>query len=60
MKRSLVLTSEGARHPFRRGLPQHVTGAGDALSAVESSDKDWRLFLLSFAAFFAVAYHLVA
>jgi hypothetical protein len=25
MRRPLVLTTESARHPFRRGLPHHVT-----------------------------------
>jgi hypothetical protein len=24
MRRALVLTDEGARHPFRRSLPRHV------------------------------------
>ncbi|MET0360455.1 MAG: hypothetical protein ABW048_01760 [Sphingobium sp.] len=60
MKRSLVLTSEGACHPFRRRLPQHVTSEAIALSPVKSSDNDWRLFLLSFAAFFTAVYSFIA
>ena len=60
MKRTLVLTSEGARHPFRRTLPQHVTRPAmvEARQA-KSSDDDWRLFLLSFAAFFFAAYSFI-
>ncbi len=60
MKRSLVLTSEGARHPFRRALPEHVTSGTAELHPVKPSDNDWRLFLLSFAAFFAAAYSFIA
>lgn len=60
MKRVLVLTSEAARHPFRRALPQHVTRV-DMLEAkpAQSSDNDWKLFLLSFAAFFFAAYSFI-
>ncbi len=60
MKRTLVLTSEGARHPFRRVLPDHVTRGTVELKPVQPSDNDWRLFLLSFAAFFAAAYSFIA
>ncbi|HEX7820022.1 MAG TPA: hypothetical protein VF463_05325 [Sphingobium sp.] len=60
MKRSLVLTSEGARHPFRRALPDHVTRGTVELQPVQSSDSDWRLFLLSFVAFFTAAYSFIA
>lgn len=59
MKRSLVLTSDHARHPFRRRLPHHVTAVDAAIPADRSSDKDWKLFLLSFAAFFTVAYTFI-
>jgi hypothetical protein len=60
MKRTLVLSSDGARHPFRRTLPQHVTNGTIDLKPVKSSDNDWRLFLLSFAAFFTAAYSFIA
>jgi hypothetical protein len=60
MKRTLVMTSDGARHPFRRGLPQHVTSGTEELRPIASSDNDWRLFLLSFTAFFIVAYSFIA
>jgi len=47
MQRRLVLTNEGAGHPFRRTLPpaapQRRAGAGD---------NDVKLFVLSFGAFF--------
>lgn len=56
MKRPLVLTSEGARHPFRRSLPAHVTTVVEALPAGRSSDRDWKLFVLSFATFFTAFY----
>lgn len=64
MKRALVLSNEGARHPFRRRLPQHVFASIPEGSRVQSrarsDDQDWRLFLLSFAAFFTVAYTFIA
>ena len=60
MKRVLVLTDEAARHPFRQRLPRHVC-SGSAIHAAAarkapSDDQDWKLFLLSFAAFFTVAF----
>jgi hypothetical protein len=60
MNRPLVLTSESARHPFRRSLPAHVTRVdmGEPQPAL-SSDNDWKLFLLSFAAFFFAAYSFI-
>jgi hypothetical protein len=63
MKRSLVLTHEEARHPFRCNLPRHVfaeAAQGPAPRAARSDDQDWKLFLLSFAAFFTVAYTFIA
>ncbi|MBM6575668.1 hypothetical protein KCP91_04735 [Microvirga sp. SRT01] len=51
MKRRLVLTNEAARHPFRQTLPRVP-----AVAAVRSEDHDWKLFLLSFAAFFTCFY----
>jgi len=60
MNRPLVLTSEDARHPFRRRLPAHVTHVAMVQpEPIRSSDHDWRLFLLSFAAFFFVAYSFI-
>ncbi|WP_174292731.1 hypothetical protein [Sphingomonas bacterium] len=46
----LVLTNEAARHPFRRSLPPPV------VVRARSDDQDWKLFLLSFAAFFTCFY----
>jgi len=65
MKRALVLTHEAARHPFRRSLPRHVFTIAEPVAAREpeaarSDDQDWKLFLLSFAAFFTVAYSFIA
>ncbi len=66
MRRSLVLTNEIARHPFRMGLPQNVFRVApeneeDARKAArQSDDQDWKLFLLSFTAFFTVAYSFIA
>ncbi|HEU0044442.1 hypothetical protein [Sphingomonas sp.] len=51
MTRRLVTTHEAARHPFRRSLPPPVV----ALPA-HKDDSDWKLFLLSFAAFFTCFY----
>lgn len=59
MKRALVLESEWARHPFRRTLPAHVLRVEMDLRPPKSSDKDWKLFLLSFAAFFTVFYSFI-
>ncbi|KKW89599.1 MULTISPECIES: hypothetical protein [Sphingobium] len=61
--RPLVLASESARHPFRQRLPRHVlcvaepTGAGERAPA--SDDNDWKLFLLSFGAFFTAFYSFI-
>ena len=65
MRRSLVLTHEGAGHPFRRSLPQHVfmppVAKRDARGKAQpDDDQDWKLFALSFAAFFTVAYTFIA
>jgi hypothetical protein len=62
MKRALVLTNEAARHPFRQRLPRHVFSveSGRALRPIQSDERDWKLFLLSFAAFFTVTYSFIA
>lgn len=66
MKRLLVLSHEAARHPFRQRLPRHVfllsktADERPAARSARSDDQDWKLFLLSFAAFFTVAYSFIA
>ncbi len=66
MRRSLVLTNEAARHPFRMSLPRNIfrvapENEDDARKAYRhSDDNDWKLFLLSFTAFFTVAYSFIA
>jgi hypothetical protein len=65
--RTLVLTSESARHPFRQRLPRHVLRidapaarpAGEQPSDGASDDKDWKLFMLSFGAFFTAFYSFI-
>jgi hypothetical protein len=54
MTRRLVLTHESARHPFRRSLPPPVVR-----SRGHDDDRDWKLFLLSFAAFFTCFYTFI-
>lgn len=46
MTRRLVLTNEAARHHFRASLPPPTFAKEPA------GDSDWKLFALSFAAFF--------
>lgn len=66
MRRSLVLTNESARHPFRMSLPRNIfrvapENEDEARKAYRhSDDNDWKLFLLSFTAFFTVAYSFIA
>lgn len=54
MTRRLVLTSEAARHPFRQSLPPPAVAL-----AQRSDDEDWKLFALSFAAFFTCFYSFI-
>lgn len=54
MTRRLVLTNEAARHPFRRTLPPPAVPKRRV-----SDDQDWRLFLLSFGAFFTAFYSFI-
>ena len=56
MPRRLVLTTESARHPFRRALPPAVL---EAMPDPRNDDGDWKLFLLSFAAFFTCFYTFI-
>jgi hypothetical protein len=53
MNRRLVLTNEAARHPFRRTLPPA------AIRKPRDDDHDWKLFALSFAAFFTCFYTFI-
>lgn len=55
MNRRLVLTNEAARHPFRRTLPPPAP-----VRPRRNDDQDFRLFLLSFMAFFVCFYTLIA
>jgi hypothetical protein len=52
MKRSLVLTNEAARHPFRRALPPVTITP----MVQESSMGDMKFFMLSFCAAFMAFY----
>lgn len=54
MTRRLVLTNEAARHPFRRALPPPEVAAPRS-----SDDQDWKLFALSFGAFFTAFYSFI-
>jgi hypothetical protein len=56
--RPLTLTTESARHPFRQRLPHHVLEAR-GLPAAVSDDNDWKLFVLSFCAFFTAFYSFI-
>jgi hypothetical protein len=65
MRRALVLTTEAARHPFRMSLPPHVfrlegDETGESAKKPDDDDNDWKLFCLSFLAFFTVAYSFIA
>lgn len=59
MKRRLVLTTESARHPFRRSLPPTLFLVGKKDKRT-SNDQDWKLFALSFSAFFTAFYSFIA
>lgn len=60
--RPLVLTTESARHPFRQRLPAHVLRVAQGAAARRrpvDDDNDWKLFGLSFAAFFTAFYSFI-
>ncbi|MCI4589801.1 hypothetical protein MOK15_06820 [Sphingobium sp. BYY-5] len=59
--RPLVLTTESARHPFRQRLPAHVLRSAVRPGKKRSvdDDKDWKLFALSFGAFFTAFYSFI-
>jgi len=58
MRRSLVITDERSRHPFRAGLPPHVRAGQDAApgvfqlwrNALKLSAEDVRGFATSYVA----------
>lgn len=52
MRRSLVLTDESARHPFRAALPPHVCRTGER---GPTKAPDWRITLADVRGF-ATAY----
>ena len=54
MKRQLVLTNEAAGHPLRRMLPPPVVA-----KPRPSDDRDGKLFVLSYAAFFVCFYTFI-
>ncbi|MCK0531819.1 hypothetical protein [Sphingobium agri] len=56
--RPLILTNESSRHPFRQALPRHVLTVQES-SVSASDDSDWKLFLLSFCAFFTAFYSFI-
>ncbi|MEJ7925460.1 hypothetical protein WG908_01670 [Sphingobium sp. AN641] len=65
--RTLVTTTESARHPFRQRLPAHVLRVvddaprpGPTKIGYYDDDKDWKLFALSFSAFFTAFYSFIA
>ncbi|MEQ6334214.1 hypothetical protein [Sphingobium sp. MK2] len=62
--RTLVLTTESARHPFRQRLPAHVLRVMEKSPAskarVVDDDNDWKLFGLSFCAFFTAFYSFIS
>ncbi len=71
MKRALVLTSEGAGHPFRRTLKPHILRVPVADMVPPTAEqirtqKNWlrqedtHLFAISFAAFFTAIYAFIA
>jgi hypothetical protein len=54
VQRRLVLTNEAAGHPFRRRLPPPP-----AIVPAKDQDSDWKLFVLSFVAFFICFYTFI-
>jgi hypothetical protein len=76
MRRHLVLTSESARHPFRASLPALAVRPGLTIDddtttdeangrraraiVLQDDNQDWKLFLLSFFAFFTAISAFIA
>jgi len=62
-RRSLVLTDESARHPFRMSLPPHVCAGGVAQAVPRNSVfdlKDWRGFVAAYCATFVAVFLFIA
>lgn len=70
-RRALVLTTEDARHPFRRSLPPHVCAnlvedevkdGGDrpARSFHQALNEDWRSLLTTYCAGFVAVVTFIA
>jgi hypothetical protein len=63
-RRALVLTDEGARHPFRRSLPPHVCAASSARhtrrSMLQVIVEDWKSVLSTYCATFVAVSLFVA
>jgi hypothetical protein len=55
-RRHVPIPSAG--HPFRRALPPGALAVAEEAPA-RDEDKDWKLFLLSFAAFFVCFYTFI-
>jgi hypothetical protein len=55
MDRNALLLAAPQGHPFRRSVMRDVK-----VSAARAQDQDWKLFLLSFAAFFICFYTFIA
>jgi hypothetical protein len=53
MRRALVLTDDAKRHPFRAGLPPHVTDDKPPVHRLGLTGKDWRDFLVAYSGCFA-------
>lgn len=43
MRRALVLTDEGARHPFRARLPRHMRREEQGTAVAATIPSSWRL-----------------
>ncbi len=59
-RRSLVLSSESARHPFRIGLPAHVLSIDPAPRVWRMSRRDWRDVLGTYLAGFLAVTTFIA
>jgi hypothetical protein len=59
MRRSLVLTSESARHPFRASLPPHVL-TPDAMPFGKLLAEDAKGFAMTYVACFVAVLAFIA
>jgi hypothetical protein len=64
MRRSLVLTSEGAGHWMRRMMPPEALKMEEEVAVVAPrkwwQNDDTHLFMISFGAFFTVVYTFIS